>query len=362
MKVIISGGGTGGHVFPAIAIADAIKATVPEASILFVGAKGKLEMEKVPQAGYPIKGLWISGFQRKITLRNLLFPVKLVWSLFRAFWILKRFKPDIVVGVGGYASGAVLKVAAWLNIPIVIQEQNSFAGVTNRLLAKQAAKIFVAYDNVRRFFPKEKIIPTGNPVRQDLAQNTNSKSDALTHWGFVASKKTLLILGGSLGARTLNESVAKHLDALKQADIQVIWQVGRLYEEEFAPRVAENPQILAVSFIERMDYAYAAADVVISRAGALSISELCVLGKASILVPSPHVAEDHQTANAMELVEKKAACLIRDNKARDTLIPEALALLENTPRQEKLEQTIKTLARPNAAQHIAQEILACIKP
>lgn len=357
MRIIISGGGTGGHVFPAIAIADALKRLEPDSELLFVGAKGKLEMQRVPKAGYRIKGLWISGFQRKLSLRNLLFPLKLAWSMLRAYWILRRFRPQAAVGVGGYASGPVLKVAGWQGVARLIQEQNSHAGVTNRLLAKGVDRVCVAYEKMERFFPKDKLVHTGNPVRQDLLNANDKRSEAFAHFGFDASKKTLLVLGGSLGARTLNESMRAHLTALKEADVQVLWQAGRLYIEEFEPLVKDYPTIQITAFIERMDLAYALADVVISRAGALSISELCVIGKAAILVPSPNVAEDHQTKNSQALVEKEAALLIADAQAPERLLPEALALLQDEQRCKTLAANSKAMGIPDAAERIAKEVL-----
>jgi len=360
-RIIISGGGTGGHVYPAIAIANEIKRFVPDAEILFVGAKGKLEMEKVPQAGYQIEGLWISGFQRKLTLRNLIFPIKLVNSLWQAWWIVRRFSPDAVVGVGGYASGPTLKMATRWKVPTLIQEQNSHAGMTNRLLAKSASKICVAYEGMERFFPKNKIVLTGNPVRSDIHNVNNKREEGLAHFGLEKNKKTIVVVGGSLGARTLNDSMAAALSKLQNADIQVFWQAGKLYIEEFEPQVESIDNVKIMAFIDRMDLAYAMADVVISRAGALTISELCLVGKPAILVPSPNVSEDHQTANAKALVEKNAAILVRDADAKETMIDVAMNLLSDQDKMEELSENIKALGKPDAARHITQEVINLIQ-
>lgn len=360
-RIIISGGGTGGHVYPAIAIANEIKRFVPDAEILFVGAKGKLEMEKVPQAGYRIEGLWISGFQRKLTLRNLIFPIKLVNSLWRAWWIVRKFSPDVVVGVGGYASGPTLKMATRWKVPTLIQEQNSHAGITNRLLAKSASKICVAYEGMERFFPKNKIVLTGNPVRSDIHNINNKREEGLAHFGLEKDKKTIVVVGGSLGARTLNDSMAAALFKLQNADIQLFWQAGKLYIEEFEPQVEGIDNVKITAFIDRMDLAYAMADVVISRAGALTISELCLVGKPAILVPSPNVSEDHQTANAKALVEKNAAILVRDADAKETMIDVAMNLLSDQDKMEELSENIKALGKPDAARHITQEVINLIQ-
>ena len=330
-RVIISGGGTGGHVFPAIAIADAIKAEAPETEILFVGANGKIEMEKVPKAGYKIEGLNISGFQRKLSLRNLAFPFKLAASLMKAVMIVKKFKPDVAVGVGGYASGPVLKIANTFGIPTVLQEQNSFAGVTNRILASKASAVCVAYDGLERFFPKDKIIFTGNPVRKDILDNKINASQAKQSLGLDQNKKTVLIFGGSLGARTINEAVLANADALLgMKDVNIIWQVGKMYHDEYKNcRLAGQKDIKIIPFIENMDMAYSAADIVVCRAGALTISELAILGKAAVLIPSPNVAEDHQTVNAMSLVNRGAAVLVRDVEAKEKLISESQSLLRD---------------------------------
>ncbi len=363
MKVIISGGGTGGHVFPAIAIANAIKAIEPNADILFVGANGKIEMEKVPKAGFPIKGLWISGFHRELTLRNLMFPFKLVSSLVKAWSIVHKFKPDVVVGVGGYASGPTLEMASRFGVPALIQEQNSYAGVTNKLLAKKVQKICVAYDNMERFFEKDKIVFTGNPVREEITAIENKREEALAYFDFHNRKHTVLIIGGSLGARTVNNSMEANFDTIaNRQDVQYLWQCGALYYEEFQKgKTAQLPNVHLTKFIDKMDLAYAAADVVISRAGATSISELCLVAKPSILVPSPNVAEDHQTKNAMALVEKDAALLVRDKDAADSMITVALNLLDNHKLQLKLSENIKILGKRSAAQMIAKEIFRLVK-
>jgi UDP-N-acetylglucosamine--N-acetylmuramyl-(pentapeptide) pyrophosphoryl-undecaprenol N-acetylglucosamine transferase len=356
MKIIISGGGTGGHVFPAIAIADAIKKLRPDADILFVGAKGKLEMEKVPKAGYPIEGLWISGFQRSLTGRNLLFPFKLLHSWWRARQIVRRFRPDVVVGVGGYASGPTLNAANASGIPTVLQEQNSFPGVTNKILAKKAVKICVAYDGMEKFFPKEKIALTGNPVRTEVFLNLETKrEEGLTHFGLDHNKQTIFIFGGSLGARTLNEAMAAGEQLLKEnQQIQLLWQCGSFYYENFKNcEAARLPNVRILPFIDRMDLAYTAANVVISRAGALSISEMCLAGKPAILVPSPNVAEDHQTKNALALVERGAALMVKDAAAKDELLWAALEVLKNKELQVQLSKNIKALAKPDAAEPIA---------
>ena len=358
-RVIISGGGTGGHVFPAIAIADAIKAAAPDTEILFVGANGKIEMEKVPKAGYKIEGLNITGFQRKLTLRNLSFPFKLAASMLKAVMIVRKFRPDVAVGVGGYASGPVLKIANTFGIPTVLQEQNSFAGVTNRILASKANAVCVAYDGLERFFPKDKIIFTGNPVRKDILDKKINAEQAKQSLGLDQNKKTVLIFGGSLGARTINEAVLANADALLgMKDVNIIWQVGKIYFEEYKNcRLSGQKDIKIIPFIEDMDMAYSAADIVVCRAGALTISELAILGKAAILIPSPNVAEDHQTVNAMSLVNKGAAVLIRDVEAKEKLVTEIESLLSDEVRKSGLESNIKYFARPEAAKQIAAEIL-----
>ena len=358
-KVIISGGGTGGHVFPAIAIADAIKAEEPETDILFVGAIGKIEMEKVPKAGYKIEGLNITGFQRKLSLRNLAFPFKLAASMMKAVMIVRKFKPDVAVGVGGYASGPVLKIANTFGIPTVLQEQNSYAGVTNRILASKASAVCVAYDGLERFFPKDKIIFTGNPVRKDILDNKINASQAKQSLGLDQNKKTVLIFGGSLGARTINEAVLANADAfIAMKDVNIIWQVGKIYYDEYKNcMLSDRMGIKIIPFIEDMDMAYSAADVVVCRAGALTISELAILGKAAVLIPSPNVAEDHQTVNAMSLVNKGAAVLVKDTEAKEKLITEIQSLLSDEVRKSGLESNISYFAKPQAAKQIAAEIL-----
>ena len=363
MKIIISGGGTGGHIYPAIAIANAIKEKEPNADILFVGAKGKLEMEKVPKAGFPIEGLWISGFHRKLTLRNLMFPIKLISSLVKARGIIKRFRPDIVVGVGGYASGPILQMATSMRIPAVIQEQNSYAGVTNKILAKKVQKICVAYPNMEKYFPKEKIVFTGNPVRKDISELKDQYKEAVEHYGLDQNKKTTLLFGGSLGARMLNETLRENKQLIADhPEVQWIWQMGKIYYEEFIQTdTAKLDNVFPFPFLERMELAYAAADVVIARAGALTVSELCIVGKPSILVPSPNVAEDHQTKNAMALVNEDAAVLVKDAEAKEKMVSEVFNLLNNEVKMGALQEQIKKLAKLTAAADIADEILKLVK-
>ncbi|MEM6321374.1 MAG: undecaprenyldiphospho-muramoylpentapeptide beta-N-acetylglucosaminyltransferase [Bacteroidota bacterium] len=358
MKVIISGGGTGGHVFPAIAIADALKELAPDAEILFVGAKGKLEMEKVPKAGYPIEGLRISGFQRKLTLKNFINLFHLVGSLWRAFWIVRKFQPDVVVGVGGYASGPTLEMAYRQGIPVLVQEQNSYAGVTNRLLSKKAQKVCVAYPNMERFFPKEVLQLTGNPVRKDMGNLETLKSAGYTHFGLDPLKKTILIVGGSLGAKTLNIAMRFNAEEIGQLpNVQILWQAGKLYIDEYENcETAQLPNVQIRAFLDRMDLAYAVADVVICRAGALTISELCQIAKPAVLVPSPNVAEDHQTMNAQALEAIQAAVVVKDADATLKMLSAAIHILRNDTKRRQLSQQIKTLARPNAASEIAQEV------
>ena len=358
--ILISGGGTGGHVYPAIAIANEIKKQFPKAEIRFVGAEGKMEMEKVPKAGYPIDGLWISGFQRRLTTKNLLFPFKLLHSCWKARGIIKKFKPDAAIGVGGYASYPTLAVASWMGIPTLIQEQNSYAGVSNKMLKGSVKKVCVAYDDMENFFPKEKIVYTGNPVRSDIWEMGNRRAEALTHFG-LANKKTILVFGGSLGAKTLNEAMANNINALKAAtDIQVIWQAGKFYEQDYMNSpTAQLKDVKMLPFIDRMDLAYAAADVVICRAGALTISELCLVGKAAILIPSPNVTGDHQTKNANALVRKDAAILLKDQEGKE-MINIAQDILNNTSKKAQLEANIRDMARPNAAKEIVEVVKSLI--
>jgi len=362
-KVIISGGGTGGHIFPAIAIANAIKLKYPNSEILFVGAEGKMEMEKVPAAGYKIVGLPIMGIQRKLTLQNLKVPFKLLYSLIKARKIIKEFKPNVVVGVGGYASGPLLKIATSMGVPALLQEQNSYPGVTNKILAKKVQKICVAYNGMEQFFPKEKIVFTGNPVRQDIVDLGNKRAKGLETFGLSADKKVVLVIGGSLGARTINESIDVGLELISENNIQLLWQTGKGFADKAAESVAKytNKGIVTMPFITTMDLAYAVADVVISRAGALSVSELCLTHKPSILVPSPNVAEDHQTKNAMALVNQNAAILVKDVDAKNELIPELIRLVNHSATQEQLKQNIKSLAKPDAASQIADEVIKLIK-
>lgn len=363
MRVIISGGGSGGHVFPAIAIADALKKMVPNTEILFVGAKGKIEMEKVPKAGYPIKGLWISGFHRKNLKRNLLFPIKLFDSLIKASAIIRKFKPDLVIGVGGFASGPVLLMASRKGIPTLIQEQNSYPGITNKLLAKKVSKICVAYPGMNKYFPDDKIVMTGNPVRTDITNLNINKEDAIGFFELAQDRKTLLLFGGSLGARTLNMAVRKAEELLSNhPEVQLIWQMGGLYAEEYSKcGTAKLPNVKPMAFIDRMDMAYAAADLVICRAGALAIAELATVGKPVLLVPSPNVAEDHQTKNAEVLKDRQAADLVSDVDAIDQLLERALALVNDDDKCEQLGKNIKKFSSANAAEHIAKEALMLIE-
>lgn len=362
-RIIISGGGTGGHIYPALAIAHALKEQLVSVEILFVGAKGKMEMEKVPEAGFPIEGLWISGLQRKLTLDNLSFPLKVMASIWKSLGILKRFKPDAVVGVGGYASGPLLYAATIKRIPSVIQEQNSHAGLTNKWLAKRVQKICVAYEGMQRFFPQDKLLLTGNPVRTDIMQLQGKRAKALAFFGLSEQHKTILLIGGSLGARTLNESMSSGLSQLVNSGVQVIWQTGKFYFDEMKSQSANHDTtgIVILPFVKEMDLAYAAADVVISRAGALSISELCLAGKPVVFVPSPNVAEDHQTQNAKALVARNAALMVADRDAGTALIPTVLELLGNTSRQQELISNIVSMGKPNAAKEIANEIIKLIK-
>jgi UDP-N-acetylglucosamine--N-acetylmuramyl-(pentapeptide) pyrophosphoryl-undecaprenol N-acetylglucosamine transferase len=356
-KVIIAGGGTGGHIFPAIAIANALRKADENIEILFVGATGKMEMEKVPQAGYPIEGLEIVGFNRSNIFKNILLPFKLLKSLRKARSILKRFQPDVVVGVGGYASFPILRQAQRLGIPTLIQEQNSYAGKSNKILGRNAAKICVGYDGMEKFFPADKIIYTGNPVRSNISQSAVSKQDAMFHFGLDANKPTVFAVGGSLGARSINESLQPLLAEFVNKDIQLIWQTGKLYYETAKAAAAQYATHVKVyDFINVMDFAYKAADVVVSRAGALAIAELCVVKKPTIFVPYPFAAEDHQTSNAMSLVNKQAALLIKDDQARTSLGTELFSLMHNKSLREQLERNIATLGNTNADIIIAGEV------
>lgn len=358
-RVIISGGGTGGHIFPAIAIADEIKRRNPEAEIMFIGAEGKMEMEKVPAAGYSIIGLPIAGFQRKLTLSNFLLPFKILKSMSKARRILKEFKPDAVVGVGGYASGPTLKAATWLRIPTLVQEQNSFPGKTNILLSKSVNVLCTAYEGLEKFFPPKKIRLTGNPVRKEMVEIFGKKDEACAHYNLNPDRKTILIIGGSLGARTLNRSVVAQLNSIAEnREVQLLWQSGKLYfdqlQNELSDRLPENVRL--VQFIDRMDLAYAVADVIISRAGAISVSELCLIGKPVILVPSPNVAEDHQTKNAMALVQKNAAILVKDSESEAELINSVFSLLKDADKCKQLSEEIVKLGKPNATADIVNEL------
>lgn len=359
LRVIISGGGTGGHIFPAVSIANAIRLQHPDAKILFVGAEGRMEMQRVPAAGYEIIGLPVAGFDRKHLLRNISVLIKLMRSQLKARRIVKAFQPDVAVGVGGYASGPTLKVAGMMGIPTLIQEQNSYAGVTNKLLAKQASKICVAYEGMERFFDKEKIILTGNPVRQGLLQHNISREDAVRSFQLDPAKKTVLIIGGSLGARTINNCVMQGLDKIRQSGVQFIWQTGKIYISEAraaVSRAGELPMLHTTDFIADMAAAYRAADLVISRAGAGSISELCLLGKPVILVPSPNVAEDHQTKNALALVNKEAALYVKDAEAGVKLLDTAIATVQQPDTLNKLSTNIAKLAFKDSANVIAGEV------
>jgi UDP-N-acetylglucosamine--N-acetylmuramyl-(pentapeptide) pyrophosphoryl-undecaprenol N-acetylglucosamine transferase len=353
-KFILSGGGTGGHIYPAIAIANELKLQFPDAEFLFVGAKDKMEMQKVPQAGYEIKGLWIAGLQRKLTLQNMMFPLKLVISLLESRRIIKQFKPNVVIGTGGFASGPLLQAAGSAGIPTVIQEQNSFPGITNKLLSKKANSICVAYENLERFFPKDKIVLTGNPVRQDLIDIDTKRDQAISFYDLDSNKKTLLVLGGSLGARRINQLIEKELQNFLSQNVQVIWQCGKLYFEDY--KKYNQPNVKVVDFIERMDFVYAAADVIISRAGASSVSELCIVGKPVIFIPSPNVAEDHQTKNAQAIVEAKGAILLKESELESEFSIVFEALLKDSGKQKQLSENIKKLAKPNATKVIVEEI------
>lgn len=363
LKVIISGGGTGGHIFPAISIANALKALCPDVQILFVGAIDRMEMQRVPAAGYRIKGLPICGFDRQHKLKNIKVLFKIWKSQRMAKKIIKDFKPDVVVGVGGFASGPTLNTAASMGIPCLIQEQNSYAGVTNKLLAKKAEKICVAYEGMERFFPAEKIIMTGNPVRQALLNTKISREDAVKSFGLNPAKKTILLLGGSLGARTINVSVLLHLDLVKSTDVQFIWQTGSYYSAAIAEELkGENiPNLKVTDFITDMATAYKAADLVISRAGASSISEFCLIGKPVILVPSPNVAEDHQTKNALALSTKNAAIHVKDADAPANLLELAVHTVNDNKRLAELSENVLKLALPNSAEIIAKEVITLVK-
>ncbi|MDG1040216.1 MAG: undecaprenyldiphospho-muramoylpentapeptide beta-N-acetylglucosaminyltransferase [Polaribacter sp.] len=359
INIIISGGGTGGHIYPAIAIANEIKLRYPDANFLFVGAKDKMEMEKVPQAGFEIKGLWISGIQRKLTFKNLLFPFKLINSLWKANVIIRKFKPVIAIGTGGFASGPTLMVANKKGIPTLIQEQNSFPGITNKLLSKKAAVICVAYDHLERFFPKDKIVKTGNPVRQDLLSIHHKKEEANKFFKLEKKKKTILVLGGSLGARRINQLIEAQLDFFNEQQVQVLWQCGKLYIDDYL-RCQEKENVQVHPFLNRMDLAYAAADIIVSRAGASSVSELCIVGKPTIFIPSPNVAEDHQTKNAKSIADKHGAILLKESEL-DTFTIVFETLMKDKGKQQSLSENIKSLALPDATSQIVNEIEKLIK-
>lgn len=358
LRVIISGGGTGGHIYPAIAIANEIKLRYPEAAILFVGAKDKMEMEKVPQAGYEIKGLWISGIQRRLTAKNLSFPFKLLSSLWKAGRIVKKFKPNVVIGTGGFASGPTLMMANRKGIPTLVQEQNSYPGITNKLVGKKASKVCVAYDHLERFFPEEKLVKTGNPVRQDLLFIHTKTEEGKAFFELDTERKTLLVLGGSLGARRINELIEEQLDFFAAQGVQVIWQCGKLYYEQYK-KYNDREGVQVHAFLNRMDLAYAAADFIVSRAGASSVSELCIVGKPTIFIPSPNVAEDHQTKNAKAIVDKHGAILLKERELQTFPIV-VETLLKDKGKQESLSENIKMLALPNATNDIVNQVIKII--
>lgn len=353
-RFIISGGGTGGHIYPAIAIANALKAKYPNAEFLFVGAKDRMEMQKVPKAGYSIKGLWISGIQRSLSAKNLMFPLKLVSSLIESGKILRQFKPHVAIGTGGFASAPLLKVASNRGIPCLIQEQNSHAGITNKWLAKKVKTICVAYQGMEQFFPKEKLVLTGNPVRQDLIVLTTNRADSIAHFGLDPNKKTLLVLGGSLGAGKINSLIKDHLDFIQDSDLQLLWQCGSYYFEQY--KALNSPGVVVTDFIYKMDAAYTAADFIISRAGALSVSELCLIGKPVIFIPSPNVAEDHQTKNAKAIAVNNACIYLAESQAPAEFKSELTELINNKARQKQLGENMKQLAEPDATNKIVAQV------
>ncbi|MDG1326862.1 MAG: undecaprenyldiphospho-muramoylpentapeptide beta-N-acetylglucosaminyltransferase [Flavobacteriaceae bacterium] len=356
---IISGGGTGGHIYPAVAIANELKLRYPDAKFLFVGANDRMEMEKIPQSGYQIKGLWISGLQRSFSLDNLLFPFKLISSLWESKKIVKSFKPDLAIGTGGYASAPLLKIASSKGIPCVIQEQNSYAGLTNKWLSKNVKKICVAYEQMERYFPADKLCFTGNPVRQDLIDISDKKEQAISHFNLDSTKKTVLILGGSLGAQRINRLISNHLNYFSKLDVQILWQCGSYYYEIY--RGIKNDFVQVHSFLNRMDLAYAASDYIISRAGALSVSELCLVGKPVIFIPSPNVSEDHQTKNATSISAKNAAILIKEEDLEKQFKKQFNQLVNSENLQSELSKNIKSLAKPNATKDIVEEIEKLLK-
>ncbi len=363
LKILISGGGTGGHIFPAIAIAESIRKEAPDAEFLFVGAKGRMEMKKVPAAGYRIEALWISGLQRKLTIRNLNFPCKVIASLIKARKIIKKFKPDVVIGTGGYASGPTLRVASSMGIPTLIQEQNSFPGITNKLLSKKANTICVAYDGMEKFFPEKKIVTTGNPIRNDLINIKNKNKKAYEYFSVNEDKPTVLIVGGSQGARAINEAIHANLDVFVKNNIRLIWQTGKHY----FPNAIEGfdadhyPDIKILEFINRMDFAYSIADVIISRAGAIAISEICAVGKPGIFVPLPTAAADHQTKNAMALVSKDAALMVENKEVNQKLVPAVIDLLNDKNKKQELSKNISKLAITNSGDLIAKQVSKLLK-
>lgn len=359
LKVILSGGGTGGHIYPAIAIADELKRRHPDAEFLFVGAKDRMEMEKVPQAGYKIEGLWISGIDRKLSLRNLVFPFKLMNSLARSRKIIKKFQPDVVIGTGGFASGPLLRVAISKDIPTLIQEQNSIPGITNRILGKYTDTICAAYEQVKNVFPSEKTVITGNPVRKDLLKVNENREEAISHFQLEKGKKTVLVLGGSLGARRINKLIETHLAIFKKENIQLIWQTGKLYYDEYKKYASETVKVR--EFLNRMDLAYAAADVIISRAGAGSVSELCIVGKPVLFIPSPNVAENHQAKNAMAIADKEAALMITEDELNERFEICFFSFLKDEARLRRFSENIKKIALPNATAAIADEVEKLIK-
>ncbi|MCB0480016.1 MAG: undecaprenyldiphospho-muramoylpentapeptide beta-N-acetylglucosaminyltransferase [Flavobacteriales bacterium] len=358
-KVIISGGGTGGHIFPAIAIANAIKKRHPNTEVLFVGAKGRMEMEQVPKAGYRIEGLWISGIQRNLSFKNLLFPIKVISSLWKAYSILKKFKPNVVVGTGGYASGPMLKIASMNGIPTVVQEQNSYAGITNKLLGKTVDKVCVAYEDMERFFPAEKVVLTGNPVRKEVVSIEGKREKAFEFFGLDPSIKTVLVVGGSLGAKAVNDSLIPHIPEFDENQIQLIWQTGKVSFQEVAEAVSHSHSkgIKVHQFIAQMDLAYAAADLVVSRAGAIAVSEICLTGKACVLVPLPTAAEDHQTKNAIALAQHDAAIIVRNSDAPHMLFQKLLDLIHNEEELSKLQNNIRPLGMENSDDKIADVVI-----
>ena len=358
-KFILSGGGTGGHIYPAIAIADELKKRYPDAEFLFVGANDRMEMQRVPQAGYSIKGLQIAGIQRKLSLKNLLLPFKLLKSLYQARQIIQKFQPDAVIGTGGYASAPTLKAAQWLKVPYFIQEQNSFAGITNKWVSKKANKIFVAYQNMEKFFPKAKIQITGNPIREGLATIQDKNKNAFESFSLDENKFTLLVLGGSLGAKSINQLISSNLSFFQENEVQILWQCGKFYYDKYKEKQTEMVQVRP--FIENMNDAYAVADVIISRAGASSVSELCVVGKPVIFVPSPNVAEDHQTKNAQAIADEKAAILIKETELKDNFQKIFLEIFNDKQKRKILSENIKALAKPNATKQIVDEIIKIIK-